>query len=317
MLFPPKKLILPYAVHDIRGRIEAKKQALDAARPLPPYVLDRLRDDFTVEWTYNSNSIEGNTLTLAETKMVLEDGITVGGKTLREHFEAINHQKAISFLEDLTQASTDMRAIDILSIHRLVLANIMDDFAGRFRPGMVRIMGANFTPPNARKVPGLLEELISYVNTNPLGYSPLMLATLFHHRFVWIHPFNDGNGRTVRLAFNLLLMRAGYPPAVILSTDRKKYLSALNRANRGDYNSLLLMMYQAVERSLNIYISSIGGDYEDYEPTSAIAQDPAIPYGQEYLSLLARKGRIDAYKEGRAWLTTKSAVETYMKEKQK
>ena len=317
MLFPPKNIILPYAVHDIRGRIEAKKQALDAARPLPPYVRDRLRDDFTVEWTYNSNSIEGNTLTLAETKMVLEDGITVGGKTLREHFEAINHQKAIAFLEDLTQVSTDMRAIDILSIHRLVLANIMDDFAGRFRPGMVRIMGANFTPPNARKVPDLLEELINYVNANPLGYSPLMLATLFHHRFVWIHPFNDGNGRTVRLAFNLLLIRAGYPPAVILSTDRKKYLSALNRANRGDYNNLLLMMYQAVERSLNIYISSIGGDYEDYEPTAAIAQDPAIPYGQEYLSLLARKGRIDAYKEGRAWLTTKSAVEAYMKEKQK
>ena len=220
-------------------------------------------------------------------------------------------------MEGLIDESTEMRLIDVLSIHDLMLSNIMDDYAGRFRPGLVRIMGANFTPLNARKVPDLIDELIAYINTNPEGYSPLLLATLFHHRFVWIHPFNDGNGRTVRLAFNLLLMRAGYPPAVILSTDRKKYLTALNRANRGDCSNLLLLMFQAVERSLNIYISSRGGDYEDYEPISIIAEDPDVPYGQEYISLLARKGRIDAYKEGRAWLTTKSAVKAYIKEKRK
>jgi len=221
-MFPPAKLSLTYEIHDVRRRVVKKKEVLDAARPIPVYVLDRLRDDFAVEWTYNSNSIEGNTLSLAETKMVLEDGITIGGKSLS---------------------------------------------------GMVRIVGANFVPPNARKVPDMIGELLAYVNANPDGYDLVTLATLFHHRFVWIHPFNDGNGRTVRLAFNLLLMRAGYPPAVILSTDRKKYIAALNAANKGSYDKLLLLMYQAVERSLNIYISSIGGDYEDYEPTGVIAED--------------------------------------------
>jgi len=316
-MFPPAKLSLTYEIHDVRRRVVKKKEVLDAARPIPVYVLDRLRDDFAVEWTYNSNSIEGNTLSLAETKMVLEDGITIGGKSLREHFEVVNHQKAIAFLESLIGSADSIEVIDVLSLHRLVLANIMDDFAGRYRPGMVRIVGANFVPPNARKVPDMIGELLAYVNANPDGYDLVTLATLFHHRFVWIHPFNDGNGRTVRLAFNLLLMRAGYPPAVILSTDRKKYIAALNAANKGSYDKLLLLMYQAVERSLNIYISSIGGDYEDYEPTGVIAEDPEVPYGQEYLSLLARKGRIDAYKEGKAWLTTKSAVKSYMEHKLK
>lgn len=195
------------------------------------------------------------------------------------------------------------------------MANSMDDFAGRLRPGMFRIVGANFVPPNARKIPDLLDELIDYVNANPDDHDMVTLATLFHHRFVWKHPFNDGNGRTVRLAMNLLLMRAGYPPAFILTKDRKKYMSALNDANRGDYGRLLMMMYQAVERSLNIYISSVDGDYEDYEPTSMIARDPEMPYSQEYLSLLARRGRIDAYKEGRVWYTIKTAVQDYQEKK--
>ena len=304
-------------MHDLRKRIAAKKEVLDSKRPIPMSILHRLREDFAVEWTYNSNSIEGNTLTIAETKMILEDGITVGGKTLREHFEVINHDKAITYLEELADSTEEFRTIDLLNIHSLVLSNIIDDFAGRYRPGMVRIVGANFTPPNARKVPELLEGLVDYINNNPERYEILTVATLFHHRFVHIHPFTDGNGRTVRLAMNLLLLRAGYPPVFILAKDRKKYIRALNEANQGNYNTLLLMMYQAAERSLNIYINSIGGDYEDYLPTGIIAEDPEVRYGQEYLSLLARKGRIDAYKEGRVWLTTKSAVQAYQKTKLK
>ncbi len=306
-----------YELNQIRQRISKKKGILDTHRPFAPDILNRLRDDFTLEWTFNSNHIEGNTLSIAETKMILEDGITVGGKTLREHFEVINHEKAIHFLEGLVDQSEVLRSIDILSLHELVLANIMDEYAGRIRPGMVRIVGANFTPPNAQKVPDLLEDLVNYINSNPKGYDIITLATLFHHRFVWIHPFNDGNGRTVRLAMNLLLMREGYPPFFILSKDRKKYITALNHANKGNYQKLLLLMNQAVERSLNIYISSMGGSYDDYIPTANIANDPDVPYGQEYLSLLARRGRIDAYKEGRVWLTTKAAVKNYQNSKLK
>lgn len=306
-----------YELNEIKQRVSKKKQILDKRRPFAPQILNRLREDFTVEWTYNSNHIEGNTLTIAETKLILEDGITVGGKSLREHFEVINHEKAIHFLESLVDQEQPMRAIDLLSIHALVMANIMDDFAGRLRQGMVRIVGANFTPPNARKVSELLDELVDYINNNPSNFDIITLSTLFHHRFVWIHPFNDGNGRTVRLAMNLLLMQQGYPPCFILTKDRKKYIAALNQANKGDYKKLLLIMFQAVERSLNIYINSMGGDYEDYLPTSSIANDPEVPYGQEYLSLLARKGRIDAYKEGKIWLTTKTAVQNYQQSKLK
>lgn len=305
--------IVSYSYEDtgIRNRIAHKKAFLDRCRPISPAIIDRLKDDFTVEWTYNSNHIEGNTLTVAETKMILSDGITIGGKTLREHFEVVNHQKAISYLEELVDQQSCLRSIDLLNIHGLVLHNIMDEFAGRIRQGMVRIIGANFTPPNAGKVSGLLDELVSYVNNNPSDFDIVTLASVFHHRFVWIHPFVDGNGRTARLAMNIILLRSGYPPAYILTKDRNKYINALNRANTGDYSKLTLMMHQAVERSLNLYILAIGGEYEDYEPTQTIAQDPEIPYGQEYLSLLARRGRIDAYKEGRIWLTTKSAVKEY------
>ncbi len=310
MMFPPK-IIRPYELTEINNRILAKKRILDSNRPINASVIDRLRQDFAIEWTYNSNSIEGNTLTISETKMILEDGVTIGGKMLREHFEVINHQKAINFLETLVQRQTNFRTIDLLSIHEIVMANILDDYAGRLRDGMVRIMGANFTPPNASKVSDLLDELIDFVNLDDAKSDIITIATIFHHRFVWIHPFNDGNGRTVRLAMNILLMKEGFPPAFILTNDRKKYIDALNQANMGDYSKLLLIMYQAVERSLNLYISAIGGKYDDYEPLSSLAKESDIPYGQEYLSLLARRGHIDAYKEGRVWLSTKAAVKEY------
>ena len=190
---------------------------------------------------------------------------------------------------------------------------IEEDFAGRIRNGGVRISGANFVPPNANKVSDLLDELIDFVNTNPLQLNDIELATIFHHKFVWIHPFFDGNGRTVRLAMNLLLMRKGFPPAIILSNDRKKYYEALNQANNGNYQKLMLLMCQAQERTLNIYLSSLPDNDYDFQEISNIVNEPNSPYGQEYISLLARQGKIDAHKEGRNWYTTKKAIEDYMK----
>lgn len=310
----PFHIELTEEILSIKERIDAKKKILDSCRPLSSYILNKLKDDFALEWTHHSNAIEGNTLTLAETKFILEDGITIGGKSLREHFEVINHKKAITYLEGLVSKEEELRAIDILKIHELVMNNILDDYAGRLRQGMVRIVGANFTPPNARIVSDLIDELIDYVNTNPDQLDLLTLATVFHHRFVWIDPFFDGNGRTVRLMMNLLLMKDGYPPCFILRQDRKKYISALNEANNNNYEKLLTLMFQAMERSLTIYVNSLGGDYDDYVLISDIVEEEDIPYGQEYISLLARKGLIDAYKEGRNWLTTKGAVQKYIKE---
>ncbi|HBI00604.1 MAG TPA: Fic family protein [Flavobacterium sp.] len=294
-------------------RLYEKLTVLKQSRPLPTIALQKIKESLTIEWTYNSNSIEGNTLTLRETQMVLQEGITVKGKSLREHFEAKNHEKAIDYLYSLVDESYTLRSIDILSLHELVLRMIEDEFAGRIRNGGVRITGANFVPPNANKVSDLLDELIDFVNTNPLGLNDIELATVFHHKLVWIHPFFDGNGRTVRLAMNLLLMRKGFPPAIILKNDRKKYYEALNQANSGNYQKLILLMSQALERTLNIYISSLPDNDYDFQEISNIVSEPnELPYGQEYISLLARQGKIDAHKEGRNWFTTKKAIEEYM-----
>lgn len=294
-------------------RLYEKKAKIDQSRPLPKAVLHKIKEQLNLEWTYNSNSIEGNTLNLRETQLILEEGITVGGKSLREHFEVVNHEKAIDYLYSLVNTSYTLRSIDILNLHSYILKNIEDEYAGRLRNGGVRIVGANFTPPSAKKVPDLLDELVVFVNENPLKANDLLLATLFHHKLVWIHPFFDGNGRTVRLAMNLLLMRKGFPPAIILKNDRKKYYDALNQANNGSYQKLSLLMLQATERSLNMYINAMpGNSYDDYEPISSIVAEPDFPYGQEYVSLLARTGKIDAYKEGKNWLTTKEAIEEYV-----
>ncbi|MNK72152.1 Fic/DOC family protein [compost metagenome] len=293
-------------------RLYQKRQELQNSRPLPNIALNKIRESLSLEWTYNSNSIEGNTLSLRETQMVIQEGITIKGKSLREHFETHNHDKAIDYLYSIVDENYKLRSIDILSIHGLVMRSIEEDFAGRIRNGGVRISGANFMPPNANKVSDYLDELIEFINTNPLDLNDIELATIYHHKLVWIHPFFDGNGRTVRLSMNLLLMRCGFPPAIILKNDRKKYYEALNQANNGNYQKLTLLMCQALERTLNIYLGAMPESPYDYQSIQNIVSEPDTPYGQEYVSLLARTGKIDAYKEGRNWYTTREAIENYM-----
>jgi len=298
-------------------RLFEKVKVLNIARPLPKMAIKKIQEALLIEWTYNSNSIEGNTLSLRETQMVIQDGITVKGKSLREHFEVKNHEHAIHYLMSLVSKDYIINSKDVLSLHALVLRSIEDDYAGRLRNGGVRIAGANFLPPNANKVSQLLDELIVFVNENPLKLNSIELATIFHHRFVWIHPFFDGNGRTVRLAMNLLLMKQGFPPAIILKNDRKKYYEALNQANNGNYSKLILLMCQASERTLNIYLSALPDSDSDYKLISNIAEEPDMPYGQEYLSLLARQGKIDAHKEGRNWYTSKKAIQDYINNRER
>jgi Fic family protein len=300
-------------------RLEAKRDLIRNSRPLPAVVLQRIREDLQLEWTYNSNSIEGNSLTLQETKVVLQDGMTVKGKSMREHFEATNHHHAIAFLQEAVSPSYLLTEKDILHIHSLVLQNIEKDFAGRYRNGGVRIVGANFVPPNALKVPKQMEALVDWVGSNPLQLNIVALASVFHHRFVHIHPFFDGNGRTVRLLMNVLLMKEGYPPAIILKNDRKKYYQSLNQANQGDYSKLLLLVAQALERSLNIYLNALPteGYDQEYIEINRLVEEKDMPYGQEYISLLARTGKIDAYKEGRNWLTSKAAVQDYIQKRKR
>ncbi|MGO1585008.1 MAG: Fic family protein [Mesonia sp.] len=298
-------------------RLYEKKQILQQSRPLPGIALQKIKEALSIEWTYNTNSIEGNTLSLRETQLVLQEGITIKGKSLREHFEAKNHETALNQLYKMVENKQALNAKSILELHSYVLRSIEDDYAGRLRNAGVRIAGANFIPPNAQKVSSLLDELVEFMAQNPLQLNNVELATVFHHKLVWIHPFFDGNGRTVRLAMNLKLMQEGFPPAIILTNDRKKYYEALNQANKGNYYKLSLLMAQALERSLNIYLNALPGSDDDYREISSLVKEESLPYGQEYISLLARQGKIDAYKEGRNWLTTKKAIEDYMANRQR
>ncbi len=293
-------------------RIFQKKQELDKKRPLPAMALQRIKQDLYIEWSYNSNSIEGNTLNLNETRMVLQDGMTVKGKSLREHLEITNHHDAIDFVEELAQKKATITEKNILSIHEIVMLKIEKQFAGCYRNGAVRIMGANFVPPNPLKVSVLMEQLIDFIQANSLALNDIEMAAAMHHRFVWIHPFFDGNGRTVRLMMNLFLMQKGYPPAIILKNDRKKYYEALNQANNGNYGKLFLLVAQAIERSLDIYLMAYPGEDYQYQSINTIVEEEQLPYGQEYISLLARQGKIDAFKEGRNWYTSKKAVNDYL-----
>jgi excisionase family DNA binding protein len=293
-------------------RITAKKRELDALRPLPKSALARLRMQFAIELAYNSNAIEGNSLTLSETRLVIEEGITVKGKPLREHFEALNHQKAFELLESFIKGKTPITEQTILDIHRVILSGIDDKYAGRYRDINVRILGAVKTPPRLEKVPQRMREYMTYLNQNPDHLNVIEKAGAAHYRLVEIHPFSDGNGRTARLLMNLYLMRHGYPVTMVLKVDRKRYYDRLKKADQGNIKPFMDFIGRNVERSLDMYLDAFKRGSE-YLTLAEAAK--GTPYTQEYLSLLARKGRIEAVKIGRNWHIKKEALQKYTKTK--
>lgn len=299
---------------DIHDRIVRKKKELDALRHLPKSVLERLRNQFAIELAYNSNAIEGNTLTLRETKLVIEEGITIKGKTLREHFEAINHQKAFNFLEGIVRDRTKITEQVIKNIHKIIMTRIDDKYAGRYRDINVRILGAIKSPPRFEKIPQMMKEYVRYVNENPDKLNSIELAAIIHYRLVEIHPFTDGNGRCARLLMNLFLMGHGYPITMVLKVDRKKYYERLKEADKGNIKPFVDFIGRNVERSLDLYLDAFKKGSE-FVTLAEASKD--FPYSQEYLSLLARRGRIEAVKLGRNWFIKKEAIRKYIKSKKK
>jgi Fic family protein len=236
------------------AHIDRLLEMLDQKRPLPKNSLKSLRDKLALEWTYNSNGIEGNTLTLRETKVVLE-GITVGGRTIKEHLEARNHGDAISFLEDIVARNEPITQWQIKSIHGLVLKGIDDAEAGRYRSENVVITGASTTPPGFLYLNDEMAGLIDWYGRSA-SVHPVRRAAELHAKFVEIHPFVDGNGRTGRLLMNFDLMKCGYPPAIILKDDRLRYYDALDEACRSkNYDLITDLVVDACRRSLQTYLS--------------------------------------------------------------
>lgn len=300
----------------LQQRIQVKKAQLDALRPLPVTALRRLNEQMTIEWIYNSNAIEGSTLSLRETQLILEQGITIGGKSLREHFEVVNHQDAIRRVESLAVANKPITAFTVRQLHALVLAKIDDDNAGQYRNVAVRIVGATHEPPPAWDIPAQMDDWTRWLQEQEGVMAPVALAALAHHRLVAIHPFIDGNGRTARLIMNLVLLRTGYPPAIIARINRRQYYRVLAQADGGNLSPLVNFVGRAVERSLTLYLEACTP--QTTQPAVADVWIPLreaaklVPYSQDYLSLLARTGKLEAKKQGRNWVTTRQALETYL-----
>jgi len=240
--------------------LTAKQKILNKYRPLPPDIVRNLDDWFRVELTYSSNAIEGNTLTRQETAVVLEKGLTVGGKPLKDHIEATNLAGALDYIRDLVRgAPSQLSESVILRIHDLVLRGVDDRNAGRYRNVPVRISGSTVVLPNPLKVPVLMEAFVAWLS-DAGRLHPAALACEAHYRLVTIHPFVDGNGRTARLLMNLVLLMHGYPPAIIQVTECLAYLNALEAAQLGGpKDSFEQLIAAAIDRSLDIYIDACRG----------------------------------------------------------
>lgn len=292
----------------IHQRVLEKKRKLDTLRPLPSSLVARLKNQMMIEYTYNSNAIEGNTLTLRETQLIIEEGMTVGGKSITETLEAKNHPEAIKFVERLVEAKSELTEEVILQLHKLIMSNITED-AGHYRTTGVKITGATFMPPPSSEVKPRIDELLKWLRENPDELTPIELAAVFHHRFVQIHPFSEGNGRTVRLLMNALLMKGGYPfIATVPKLDRPKYLKTLAEADSGNSSSFVNFIARCAEKALDTYLNAL----EEPEILTLAEASKITPYSQEYLSLLARKGLLGAFKQGRNWVVSRRELDRYL-----
>ena len=294
----------------IAKRLLQKKKKLDEYRPMESFTVQRLHNDLRLMLTYHSNAIEGNTLSLAETQMVLEYGITIDGHPLREYLEATNHAEAFDTVPHLVKNPIALETVH--GLHRLVMAKI-DPHAGELRTVPVYIRGADFTPPPAKDVPLYLAQWVEWLTSETaLRYDPVVRATIAHHDFEAIHPYTDGNGRVGRLLLNLMLMQDGYPPALVLREWRTRYIQALRQAHLGDYTRLIDLIGLAVEHTFDLYLEACVESTAHLLPMSELAS--LFNTTVDYLGQLARQGKFEAKKRGQYWYASEKMVRQYFQE---
>jgi len=255
---------------------DQKKQRLKELAPAGILFNPQLSQWLKIELTYTSNAIEGNTLSRAETALVVDKGQTVGHKSFVEHQEAINHAKAWTWLATIAQNSAyPITESELLDIQRLILSGIDDQNAGRYRSTPVRIAGSRVILPNSLNVPDLMSEFFTLLANS--SDHPVNLAIEAHYRLVTIHPFTDGNGRTARLLMNALLLQQGYAPLLIQPEQRTQYLNTLEKAQLGgSQQPYYKLMYQALNQSFADIIQSIEGKQQ----SSKIDQTKLLKIGE-------------------------------------
>ena len=238
------------------------KEQLLALRPLPEEALKKIQDALDIEYTYESNRIEGNTLTLQETALVVNEGVTISGKSMREHLEAINHTEAISYIKDIAKQDIEISERTIKEIHALILHGIDRENAGRYRTVPVMISGSTHMPPQPYLIEKQMEDFIlRFKQMEKEKVHPVLIAAYLHDELVRIHPFIDGNGRTSRLLMNLYLLRNGY---VIITLKGS--------------NDAKVSYYMALEKSHTEHLP------EDFQKLVVEAEIAAL---QKYLSIMA------------------------------
>jgi Fic family protein len=244
--------------NDILSKLSSHKSALDGYRPFSDHIVKQLRDYYRIGLTYTSNAIEGNTFTESETKVIIEDGITIGGRSLREHYEVIGHAKAYDHIYSLLvkPVSED----DILFLHKLFFQQIDSENAGKYRQKNVIITGTDYLTPDYQKVPALMKKHIENLNRNVKDKHPIELASDLHAEFEAIHPFTDGNGRIGRLLLSILTLKNGYCPVIIPPIRRAEYIDAMQKSNKGNLNILsafiLSVIYEEM-KSLKRLVESL------------------------------------------------------------
>lgn len=249
---------LSTTLQKILDEIDSLKTKLDSFRAFDSY---RITQALELEYTFESNRIEGNTMTLRETDLVINEGLTISGKSMREHLEVINHQEAIAYIKDLMQKNTSINESEVLSIHNLILRGIHPEDAGRYRKVQVMGQRSSHMPPQSFLVTKEMEDFFIWFETNKNSLHPIILAAEMHERLVTIHPFLDGNGRTSRLVMNLILLQHGYIIANIKGDydSRTQYYQALETAQtKNNKEDFLLFIAQMEKESLERYLSIIG-----------------------------------------------------------
>ena len=260
LLNKKQKQILPKNILKILNEIDILKKQIEGIKPLNELQLNKLNDYFFTEYTFESNKIEGNTLTLQETALVINEGLTIGGKSVKEHLEAINHSEAISFIDAIAKGNEFLTERTIKDIHFLVLKSIEKNNVGKYRDVEVRISGSKHIPPAFFDVPFKMQELINYYQLHKDELHPVILAADMHQILVGIHPFIDGNGRTSRLLMNFILLQNGYYIANIKGSlqSRLSYYKALEKAHvNGNLSDFRLLVARSVKSSLQEFYKLI------------------------------------------------------------
>jgi Fic family protein len=259
-IYLPGKETMSMDLANILNEIDTIKKKVNKYRPFDRTQIKKLEGYYEINYTYDSNKIEGNTLTLQETALVVEKGMTIGGKSLREHLEAINHYEAIGYIKDIIDKKEFFNDWILKNIHLLILRGIDDKNAGKYREIEVRISGSTHIPPEFFKLPELMEKYFEYYELNNKKNHPVILAADMHQKLVDIHPFVDGNGRTARLVMNLILLQNGYSIANISGElkNRLDYYKALEKSQmENDESKFRLFIANEVKKSLNEYLNII------------------------------------------------------------